>query len=386
MSCPSRGRRKNALLREIIENPTVNASATSVEFEPQRIVFQEDFDIIALHRIVVAKIRQDFCEEVTLQEKISFYQSIRERNPDEIDYQIEKLKYKLQQFQTQNPTNFQFESEPYIKNYLKNKDAQKRGNDNVEERIAIICNYLDIAREYVNIDYRSLGRNLHIPWNQCNKCGEDISDCVISKENIIVCAVCSSAKKLEFSSESMITEPKTNDASSTIIVALHDFQGKNTPKCDCQSILEKLDGYFQSIGQPPASTIRQQPRLSNGKKPRTDVQMMIDALSQVNYKKFNYVWFFCRELWGWQLQDLSSLEEEILHDDRLLEKGYNLIPYAIRQRKSFIPLQVRLYFHVKRKGVTCESADFKLPSDMNRYNELLKLSCENVADLHYISI
>lgn len=387
MSCPSRGRRKNVVMREFIPGPIVEVANTG--FEPQRIIFQEDFDIITLHRSVVAKVRQDFREEATIRERICFYESVREQNPVAVDYQISKLRYKLEQYQTQNPTNFQAEAEVQIRAYLKNKDSQKRGADNVEERINIICKYLEVAKHYVDIDYRSLGPNVNVPWNQCGNCGEDISDCMISNDNIIVCSLCNAAKKLETSSENANDanfEPKTNDASSTITLALQDFQGKNAPKCDWQGLLVKLDLYMQSISHPSAEAVRGLPTLTNGKKPKTNVQMMINAMTEIKFKKFNYVWFFCRELWGWQLQDLSSLEEEILNDDRLLEKGYNEIPYAVRQRKSFIPLQVRLYFHLKRKGVTCESDDFKLPSDMNRYNELLELSCQNVTGLKHVSI
>lgn len=384
MSCPWRGRRKNTLLHSIIENPEVTVACS--DFEPQRIVLRDDFDIITLHRSIIAKLQHDYLEKSTLEERISYYRALASQGSEDAQYQIEKLQYKLEKFEKQTPDEFRLHSESFIKNYVKNKEAQRRGRDNVEERVAIICGYFDVARKYVDIDYRSFGPEQEVPWNQCRSCGEDISDAPISEENVIFCPFCASTRKLRFKSDSSPQEPKTNEACNTIIPMLHDFQGKNTPRCDLPSLLTKLDEYLQSLGHPPAEEIRAAPRLGNGKKARTDVQIMLNAMYECGYKKPNYVWFFCRELWGWQLQDISSLEETIFEDDRLLEKGYNEIPYSVRQRKSFIPLQVRLFFHLKRKKVTCDSSDFKLPSDMSRYNELLELSCKNVTGLEYVVI
>lgn len=386
MSCPTRRRRKNNLLKSAIEN--VDTEVIQVDFQPQRIVFRDDYDIVTLHNSVLSKIRSNFCSDSSLANELTFYENMNSTCP-RIQYRIQKLKYKLQGLEVSNSSDFQTESEAYIRDYLKCRDDARRGIEVGEKRIQVIIDYLELAKKYVDLDYRYIPKQRHIPWNICDNCEEDISDCMVSNTNTIVCLVCNSTKKIEFESEninSMNYEPKTNDASSTIVGALHDFQGKNVPKCDWRQIVQQLDDYMQSIGYPAAEKIRNRPNLRNGKKQDTSVPMIIGAMTEIKYKNYNHIWFLCRELWGWELQNLGSLEEEILIDDQELERGYNEIPYSTRQRKSFIPTQVRLCFHLKRKGVTCELEDFKLPTDISRYNELLELSCKNAPRVNYVSL
>lgn len=416
----ARARRNKTSVRAECLRKTITTPDIPDQEEILLITFREDYDIIALHQKILVYI-------IYQKSSLSFLEQKMKR----IHNQLDESRTRFERVQLQATLNevekefrvlsnenrideFQMKAKPFLDKYVtirkpprscigylnKSKDQTKTlYNPSKEDlqRIECIVGYLAIAKQYRKLDYHCTGYFKELPWYMCEFCEEDLSICPMDKYGMVTCPRCLESKMMrdntcvDKNNRELTGQVKNN--SDNVLKALHEFQGKIPPKTDYELMARELDEYFQHMGFPASAEIRKMNCLPNGKKPGTSMLFMRKGIVGLvkkqgkNYQKFySSARFMCVYMWGWVLEDLSSIENDILHDDRLLEEGYSLIPYSVKCRTSSIPTQVRLFFHLKRHNVSCEREDFKLPKEISKYNELLKLSCENTTGLKYINI
>jgi hypothetical protein len=395
--------RSECLKKSIVFDEDINYDETLF------VNFRDDYDITQLHQKVIGKINHDATSSSFLESKIKRIKTQIENARTRFDQTqlLVTLRLTEKEYESVSDPNrlsdFINKTQPLLQEYARirkssrvcvsylpsSKEVLYNPTPQDLERIKCIVSYLDIAKQYYKIEYCCSGYFKELPWYACESCEEDLSKCTMDKFGMVVCPCCFEQKLLRNicdnhdGSDCGGVAPKKNN-SNNIVKAFYEFQGKILPKTDYELMGRELDVYFQSIGFPPAEKIRSMKCLPNGKKPGTSMLFMrngIVALSKQQgrpYQKFyNAARFMCHYLWGWILEDLSSIEASILNDDQILKEGYDEIPYSVKQRTSSIPVQVRLYFHLKRYNVSCEQEDFKLPKEINKYNELLQLACEN---------
>jgi hypothetical protein len=362
----------------------------------QKILFREDYDIVALNSRVIGKIHKD---ELTVKYRESRIETLEmskksARNRFEviqIECKIKELSRERDVVATSNLEEYAKLSAPLLKKYATLRKVHRvlKGNQKTLyspseedlERIECIVEFLELAKNYLKIDYICTGYSRERPWNVCDNCETDLLQYPVEKNGIITCQVCSSQKCLVVPSDDPDAGPGPlmKDNGKSIQKTICEFQGKVAPKVDLAALYASLDDYFERIGLPRSEEIRNLPLGITGKKKGTSISLMRRALTECKYNKlYNFSRFLCAQMWGWVLEDLSGVENEILADDKLLEEGYNMIPEKVKCRSSFIPTQVRLYFHLRNWNVSCERDDFKLPKDISKYNKLLELSCKNV--------
>lgn len=382
---------------------------TEEDVEISNVIFREDYDISLFHSQIVNRITRDLHGAEFTKRRIEILEAnkkIAKNHLDSCQIETKIVKLKKEYNLLGDPTRlerYRSEAQPFLQRYaiLRKKPNINYGprvktlySPTQEDlnRIACIIGYLEIAKNYCKFEYRCTGYTKEIPWNLCENCEADLSRCAMEKSGIVICPRCSEQKMLQSNGHFDVAGGCTSgvntikDNGNSIIKALSEFQGLTLPKGNHEIMAEELDAYFQSLRLPSAEEIRSFPLLPNGKKKGTSVMLMRQGMTATNYNRYySSARFMCVYMWGWVLEDLSAIENEILEDDKLLEEGYNMIPVNVRCRTSSIPTQVRLFFHLRNRGVSCDRDDFKLPKAISKCNRLLEMACANckTGKLHY---
>lgn len=270
------------------------------------------------------------------------------------------------------------------------KSSKKQGSDEeienikTEQRLKLIDSYLSIAKRYMNINFI---RNFkHSQTLHCESCGEVI---VNDDESICNCGlylpVISKLTSFKETNRGSVSFGQVYyEDLKNFTKALHAFQGIQTSK-DCswmKRIFEELDEYFTGIGRQKGEFYRAQERLSSGKKKGTSFQDLILALDKTgNSEQYNNAHFIAKEYWGWKLLDLSEYEEQIIEDYNKVQRIWD----KEKDRDSSPNVKIRLYLHLRARGIPVLREDFKFPvtsSCINYYNDRLKKIFEECG-LHY---
>ena len=165
--------------------------------------------------------------------------------------------------------------------------------------------------------------------------------------------------------------------------ALLRFQGKQNHQPPIK-LYEQLDDYFVKIKKPTSKDILKIPLLE-GRKKGTSREMMFEALSETNnsayYDDINLILHI---YWGWELPDISQLEERIMEDYINTQHIYNAI--LQKDRNASLNIQFRLYVHLKAVGYPCTKDDFKIQTSRDSlifHNEMWKIMCEKTGIKFY---
>jgi hypothetical protein len=143
--------------------------------------------------------------------------------------------------------------------------------------------------------------------------------------------------------------------------AMIRFQGKQKVKFP-KDFFEKLDEYFVSYGFPKGEEVRQ-------KKMRPDKELLLKALSEKKFNKYyEDINLICNIYWGFELPDISHIENKLLEDYEKFNEAYKRLK---KERKSSLNIQFLLYKLLKRNGFPCTKSDFKLmkTADILEYHE-----------------
>lgn len=324
--------------------------------------------------------------------------SLNENRPENeikiINREIKKLRNIISDYE--NKTSYHkyiSESTELLKEYNKvasnaskgviffKKQAEKEDEAIVNHRLYLIREYIDVAKKYIKLEIS------HKPSNKsvCESCKADMSKNLIDEDlGLIICPKCGYEREnISYNSTYKdiqrvnLSNPNNYDDCENFRKALLRFQGKQNHRPPSK-LYEQLDEYFIRIKKPVSSDILKLSLTSDGKKKGTSREMMFDALSETNnsayYDDINLILHI---YWGWELPDISHLEERIMEDYINTQHVYNSV--VQKDRNASLNIQFRLYVHLKAVGYPCTKDDFKIQTSRDSlifHNEMWKLMCE----------
>ena len=311
-----------------------------------------------------------------------------------IHQQVEKLKAKIYDYENKiSLKKYLNDSKPLLEKYnkvasnsskgivyfLKNKE--KEDNHIVNYRLKVIRDFLDVAKDYIRLE---VSQKLMMKFN-CPGCGMDLSNIFIDEDSgLSVCPSCGHEKESISHNSTYKDALRVNsgnrnnyDDCENFRKALHRFQGKqhNRPPV---KLYEQLDAYFIKIKKPIGSEILKLPQSEDGRKKGTSREMMFEALADTNNSAFyDDINLILHIYWGWELPNISHLEERIMEDYINTQQVYNSI--LKKDRNASLNIQFRLYVHLKAVGYPCTKDDFKIQTSRDSlifHNEVWKEMCE----------
>jgi Zn-finger nucleic acid-binding protein len=240
------------------------------------------------------------------------------------------------------------------------------------KRQEIIFDFIKIAKKYIDID---LVREMR-EGNLCPVCNYDLDTIEINQdEGTIVCPECMNEKVAVVRSFADIT--RTNNSGNNyedranFEKVLMRYQGKQPDK-PREELYVVLEDYFKTNQLPKinhgsktvyisSDYIRNHiPLNSDGEKDGTSRPLMYKALQDTgNSKYYDHINIILNTMWGWKLDDLSHLEDQIMDDYDKSQRVYENLP---KDRKSSLNSQFRLYKHLKRLGLPVQSKNFRIPT------------------------
>lgn len=390
----SRNRRSNHLMSETeFENncnkkPSFNSYVEkddgfeTEEVLPEKIegIYIYDYNILIVDDILKKKFLQQEKKNIEkLQLKIKIEENKLETRQTLIERhatkkRINTLKEELSEYPNRKKEYIKL-TENLIKSYKKigvlgnivafgNEKCQEvtESEEKQHTRHEIIADYLEIARNYIQIDLvRERPSN-----NSCPGCGAN-EEVLEDESGASICVSCGLEKikvvKNPFYSDGCRVNNSTNnyEDEANFEKALMRYQGKQKNKPDPE-LYSKLDEYFVDIKDLPSSKeICELPYQEDGTKEGTNREMMYEALSKIGcagyYDDINLI---CSVYWGWALNDVSHLEEQIMEDYRASQRVFEKLDKE--GRKSSLNSQFRLYCLLRKNGVNVKSRDFKIPA------------------------
>lgn len=364
---------------------------------PDRIegIYKNDYNILKIHEIIMKRFQWEKTDLInTLKKQLGINNhKLNERismvERKNILIQIETINKNIIEIETDSKLKeYVYRSLPYIREYknmgsisniivfesnLNNDNSTPNANnlatpeDKVKQdkRHQIIRDYINIARDYINID---LVREMPKGY-KCEGCGNDIEREDEEEDNgIFVCPNCNTERisviQTPFYKDSMrVSNIRNNyEDRENFFKVFRRYQGiqSNPPPAE---LYIDIDLYLQKRGLPSCEEIKQMP-LIEGKRGNTSRDLMHTILSETNnsvyYEDINLI---CHNCWGWDLVDLSHIEDKIMKDYDLTQKIYNDLP---KTRKSSLNSQFRLFKLLLRYqdqiSYPIRSRDFRIPS------------------------
>lgn len=243
--------------------------------------------------------------------------------------------------------------------------SDKEDPAKIEARCRVIESYLDVARKWIKLEVTRIVQNKA----RCPHCNKDLSD---SREEIELYRICECGYTSEvlsvapsFKDWSRVNAGNHNDYDNeeNFRKALLRYQGKQ-PKKPPARLYEQLDDLAISKNRPTGAYFRSLPLDANGEKAGTSKhQMFADLKETSNSAYYEDINLICHNYWGWELPDISHLEEQIMKDYNITQVVYNSIPN--KDRIASLNTNFRLYVHLKAVGVNCSVKDFKIQVDRN---------------------
>lgn len=262
-----------------------------------------------------------------------------------------------------------------IKTAKKQKsEANEIENIKIARRLQLIEDYLSVAKKYIHINFiRGLRQSCGIT---CESCGESIN---CNEETVCACGLLLPViSKLTSFKDANRTSANYGQVYyedlKNFTKALHAFQGIQSNKENIipKNLFGKLDEYFTGMGRQKGEHYRNLQCLANGKKKGTSFQDLILALDKMGYsEQYNNAHLIAKEYWGWRLPDLSEHEDQIIDDYNKVQRIWD----EEKDRDSSPNVKIRLYLHLRARGIPVLREDFKFPvtsSCINYYNDRLK--------------
>lgn len=364
--------------------------------------YKWDYNIFKIHDIIQRIFKHDIETKIPELE-IELQQLKRKaRQPLTVIQQkslYRKISAKEQQIQSivtnKRKSDYLTQAQPLLQGYRKLGPlvqtkiiGNKEDNQQVESksnqllRHKIINEYFEIARKYIRIDLI----RVFSEEDCCSNCRIVFSEENVEKDSrgIIMCKNCGVERmpltRSPFCNNATRVNTSRNnyDDRENFIKAIQRFQGLQVNKPDT-TVYEKLDRYFESIGFISAKEIRKQSVNEIGMKDGTNKKLMYDALRKTGQsKQYDNIQLILHEYWGYKLHDISHLEDLILRDYDISQPIYESI---IKDRKSSLNSQFRLYKHLKLLDYGCYESDFKIPTTpeiREFHEEMWSMICERV--------
>lgn len=262
-------------------------------------------------------------------------------------------------------------------------------------RLFIIEKYLEIARQYIEID---VSKKSDKKQDVCALCNHSLEKVSINMDGNIICPnpecgteynMIISIKHPKDGSRSSNSNVGDDDSIDNFIKAFNRYQGLQLDLPD-ENIYNELDEYFRQCGRPTREEILQLPLNSRGRRGDTNHKMLLTALSKIGrpnyYEDVNLIG---KIYWGWTLPDVSHFKEKIISDYMKTQKVFHEIPIEERDRFSSLGTQYRLWRHLQLVGHDCHMDEFKMAENkdsITNHNRIWKIMCDNAGDpsIYYI--
>jgi hypothetical protein len=134
------------------------------------------------------------------------------------------------------------------------------------------------------------------------------------------------------------------------------LQGKqsNLP----EKVIKDVEDYLNKYNKVQTHEIRERKNNERGKKDGTSKEKLLIALKETGneskYKDFNLIAY---TIWGWELMDLSQVEDLIIQDYEKCQKYYDELR---KNRNVSLNNDIRLFLHLKARGIDPDPEDFRL--------------------------
>lgn len=196
-----------------------------------------------------------------------------------------------------------------------------------------------------------------IPDDQCRVCFEKLE--FDEEKTLMICPTCSNVINVrDFEiCEAANSDNKANTYVSTknFVKALDAYQGCMTVYPP-ESVFADIQRYCEKSNVDPK-------QLNSA-----DIKEILSSTG--NSSHYNAVNFIMYKVTGKPLPDLSSIRDDIINDNRLLDKEFR----NICSTGSSINTQKKLYVLLRKHGVKCNKDDFRIPKTAEidlKYNSYL---------------
>lgn len=375
--------------RGIYSFGNVNKNNTKVNYQqltnfhiPESIkdTYEKDYDIRYVDSIIKKKLEKEKYNKISdLENEIRKLENILKDENETYSYRLQckdeimKIKKEIENILNgQKLQKYINETKELIEEYSQLGRCDNRinfGDSKILEyenpiRISIIQKYLDIAREYYNVEVNNI---LKISEDDCISCGERISEDDISEEGLKQCPNCFATYKTVLYTKTAkdcdrITSIKTEDESlENFTKAFLRKQGLKYGD-EIDKVCEELEEYSKNTpGITPGHIIRSKPLNSRGTKDGTDFIMLYKQL--YNISRNNYyedVNLIAHKYWGWKLPDYSHIYDKVIRIYTVTLKIFKNIPIEERERKSNLGTQFTLFKILQLCGVDVIEEEFKI--------------------------
>lgn len=364
--------------------------------------FRTDYNIHNVDRIIQAKLNSEV-------ENISSMRIVLDNMINDLskvftiidldiqNHRIEDMKKRIRSIELKEDlTRYLRDSAPLLVEYDSiPKPRQTLGTTgNVEEnyqlseadydRVGVIFRYLDVAKQHIRIDIiRETGG---IMGERCYNCEYSIENVPVSCDGQQICPSCGIERYISRKGKCMdlpSDAPRGNKEYSdraNFRKAFCRYMGTQSVSYDMTKVCNKLNSHFMSHGKEDASCYKKLEPDQWGKKKGTSLSMLIGGLKAVElpmlYEEANLIGF---HLWGWVLPAVGHLEEVIMKDYDLTQEVYDSLSTELKDRKSCLSTQLRLYKHLELRGWKVRMEDFKTPSQpesLRKHEMLWKIMCD----------
>jgi len=379
-----------------------NDNNTNDEEIPQVIKgkYKEDFNILDVHNSILKKFQYEKNKYLFQLHKKRDLELLKMKKPQNM---VER-KNSLHQLEVIEKEIHKITDEEELKNYLsqvselielykelgtipkiisfKSKEKVLVPDESHEKqtfRHLIISRYLEIARSYIQIDIiHDVESN-----TKCPGCDQQHDESYIDDSGMQYCPQCFLEREVVAKTPFYKDNSRVNTSSrnnyedrENFLKAMMRFQGKQ-PNNLPPNLFPQLDNYFKSYGLPTGEDVKQLPLDNRGRRGKTNKDMIYKALYDIGYASFyEDVNLLCHLYWGWDLPDISHLEDTIMDDYDLSQRVYERIKI---DRKSCLNTQYRLFKHLQHRGYPCRADDFKIVKTreiLEYHEEMWKRICE----------
>lgn len=418
MEKPRRLKSFNIYLTSEDKVQSVNEYTNTLPYKVEG-TYKYDFNILDIHNLIIKRFRHQKDHEIKeLEERLRAEERKINQRQNMVERKaslrvIENLKKKMTDILTDRSFQEYIQKiTPLINSYTllgsiskiisfaKNKRNDENDEDEIPEdpeaqyrRHQLILDFIEIARKYIQID---LIREVK-EGNNCPACGIKLDDSMSSMddEGISFCPNCGIEKISVVRTRFYQDNARTNNSGNNyedranFKKVLMRYQGKQPDKPSVE-LYTKLTKYFIENEIPKIDLkedgirrfvspedIRAMPINMEGEKTGTSRSLMYKALKETGNSDFyDHINVILNEMWGWQLPDVSHLEDQIMEDYDTSQRVYEILP---KDRKSSLNSQFRLFKHLRRLGHYCRSKDFRIPTThdiLEFHNTMWAKMCE----------
>jgi hypothetical protein len=359
--------------------------------------FREDYDIIHVDRIVVAKIAEDYEESrlllITIQDLESkLLEPTVRTHKSVINRKLASLRERyIVMSNTDRLSVYRENAREYLEAYseigspyrsidiMSKKEDMYTPTENDLLRIYVIKSYLEVASQYIDVNMSCTGERPSSNPSLCEECGENIANILPTTDGLVECPRCPAIKYVKTTGSSPDNHSSCEDLAN-FIKALHRYQGKIVPKINIEDARIKLDNHFMKTGKMVSDDVRLLPCGPRGDKAGTSVQIMLKAMHDEGIKCYSDVYYMCNYVWGWTPFDISGIEDVLIEDYKKTQAAWYSMPRELKQRESSLPIWYRVYQHLLIRLWNCLVSDFKIPKNVSHYNDSWRYMCMNSGD------